>query len=93
MTWSTSRSLLVLAAALGIAAPIAVEAPAEAQSTPPIRFTLDWKYQGIHAFVFWAQEKGYFATEALSVVVDQGEGSAATVARIVPELTMPASAT
>jgi NitT/TauT family transport system substrate-binding protein len=83
MTWSTSRSLLVLAAALGIAAPIAVEAPAEAQSTPPIRFTLDWKYQGIHAFVFWAQDKGYFAKEGLSVVVDQGEGSAATVARIV----------
>src|ERR1700732_1044294 len=82
MTWSTSRSLLVLAATLGIAAPIVVEAPAEAQSTTPIRFTLDWKYQGIHAFVFWAKEKGYFDAEGLNVTIDQGEGSAATITRI-----------
>ncbi|HEY7244622.1 MAG TPA: ABC transporter substrate-binding protein [Xanthobacteraceae bacterium] len=82
MTWNTCRSLLVFAAALGIAAPLALEAPAEAESMTSIKLTLDWKYQGIHAFVFWAQDKGYFAKEGLSVAVDQGEGSAATVTRI-----------
>src|ERR1700756_1057758 len=73
---SVRRSLvLILAVLLPISA-------ARAEVTK-IRFTLDWKLQGIHAWYYWAQKKGYFAAENLDVAIDQGEGSAATITRIM----------
>ncbi|MDB5654909.1 MAG: hypothetical protein JWQ94_2522 [Tardiphaga sp.] len=48
-----------------------------------IKFTLGWKTQGSDAAFFYAKDKGYFKEEGLNVVIDQGEGSGATVTRIM----------
>ncbi len=55
---------------------------ASAQETT-IKFTLGWKTQGSDAAFFYAKDKGYFKEEGLNVIIDQGEGSGATVTRIM----------
>ena len=55
----------------------------QALADTDIRFTLGWKTQGSDAPILLALERGYFKEEGLNVTVDQGEGSAATVTRIM----------
>ncbi len=72
-----ASGLVLLAFASGAVAPV------HAQEPTKIRFTLDWKIQGPHAWYYWAKEKGYFKAEGLDVTIDQGEGSAAAITRVM----------
>jgi NitT/TauT family transport system substrate-binding protein len=55
-------------------ASISVQAtPALAET--PIKFTLDWKFEGPAAGFLLALDKGYFKAEGLDVTIDTGNGS------------------
>ncbi|TWA67366.1 NitT/TauT family transport system substrate-binding protein [Azospirillum brasilense] len=72
--------LSTLALGLCLSGP-GLSGPALAETN--IKFTLGWKTQGSDAPFLLAQQKGYFKAEGLNVTIDQGEGSAATVTRIM----------
>ncbi len=59
----------------------AVALPALAQETP-IKFQLDWRFEGPAALFLVPLAKGYFKAEKLDVTVDAGNGSGGTVTRV-----------
>ena len=48
----------------------------------PVRFTLDFKFEGPSAPFLLALDKGYYKAEGLNVTVDTGPGSVAGIARV-----------
>ena len=66
----------------GFAAAFALVAlPAHAQETP-IKFQLDWRFEGPGAMFLVPLAKGYFKDEKLAVTIDAGNGSGGTVTRV-----------
>ncbi len=61
-----SRLTSLMAAAV-MSAPLAAAA-----DDVTIRFTLDWKIQGVHSWFYLAEQKGYFEEAGLDVIIDQG---------------------
>jgi NitT/TauT family transport system substrate-binding protein len=65
-----------LATAFALATPLA-----HAQETP-IKFQLDWRFEGPSAFFLLPAAKGYYKAEKLDVSVDAGNGSGNAVNRV-----------
>ena len=53
-----------------------------AAAQTPVKFALDWKFEGPSAPYFVAIDKGYYKAEGLDVTVDSGPGSVAGIARV-----------
>ena len=67
---------LAASAALVLVMPLA-----QAQETP-VKFQLDWRFEGPAALFLVPAAKGYFKAEKLNVTVDAGNGSGGAVTRV-----------
>jgi len=69
------QSALALAAATTFGA-------VQAQALTPIKFQLDWRFEGPAALFLQPVAKGYFKDAKLDVSIDAGNGSGGTVTRV-----------
>ena len=74
------RQLIRAVAALALGA-AAAAASAQGQGTP-IKFQLDWRFEGPAALFLTPAAKGYFRAAGLDVTIDVGNGSGGTVTRV-----------
>ncbi|MCH9847420.1 MAG: ABC transporter substrate-binding protein [Betaproteobacteria bacterium] len=64
------------------AAAVAMLAFGAAQAATPVKFQLDWRFEGPSAMFLVPAAKGYFKDTGLDVTVDSGNGSGAAVTRV-----------
>ena len=55
---------------------------AQAQALTPIKFQLDWRFEGPAALFLVPVAKGYFKDAKLDVTIDAGNGSGGAVTRV-----------
>jgi NitT/TauT family transport system substrate-binding protein len=74
------KKLKGLALVLSLAIAGSIAGPARAET--PVKFVLDWAFQGIHGLFTMADDEGYFKKEGLAVKIDRGYGSTDTISKV-----------
>ena len=74
---TAKRTLLKSFIAMGAASLLGV-----ASAQTPVKFQLDWRFEGPSALFLLPAAKGYFKDAGLDVTVDSGNGSGAAVTRV-----------
>ncbi len=54
----------------------------QAQAQTPLKFQLDWRFEGPAALFLQSASKGYYKAAGLDVTIDTGNGSGGTVTRV-----------
>ncbi len=78
----SKRTFIKTATALAAVFSLGVTTLAQAQALTPIKFQLDWRFEGPAAFFLAPVAKGYFKDAKLDVTVDAGNGSGGAVTRV-----------
>jgi NitT/TauT family transport system substrate-binding protein len=73
------RTLAVAAAAVVVTMSAATP---QASAQTPVKFALDWRFEGPAAAYFVAIDKGFYKAEGLDVTIDPGTGSVESINRI-----------
>ncbi len=76
-TFVPTRRALIAALTALCALPLAATA-----QTTPIKFQLDWRFEGPAALFLASAAKGYYKDAKLDVTIDAGNGSGGTVTRV-----------
>ncbi|WP_338498567.1 ABC transporter substrate-binding protein [Delftia tsuruhatensis] len=71
------HTVLAVSASAGLAM-----AQTQAHAATPLKFQLDWRFEGPAAFFLQPVAKGYFKDAGLDVTVDAGSGSGGVVQRV-----------
>ncbi len=74
MTFATLTRRVLFAAAAALALPAAAQTP--------VKFQLDWRFEGPAALFLASDAKGYYKAAGLNVTIDAGNGSGGTVTRV-----------
>ena len=75
------RRRWMVATALGLGA-LTISGSALAQAVTPLKFQLDWRFEGPSALFLLPIAKGYFKNAGLDVSLDAGNGSGGAVTRV-----------